>query len=72
MELELQPKDDQPRRKAEAESAEMPVYQGMERRRAVRRVTVDRRTMIRFEAGQDRRRGRERRADLQLWNGRDF
>ncbi len=73
MELELVP-EDEPGRSAtdsqdEADSAVR--YQGPERRAAHRRVTVDRRSMIRFEMTRDRRDGNDRRADLQRWNLRD-
>ena len=47
-------------------------YLGSEHRAMVRRVTVDRREMVRFEDKSDRRNGKERRVASQLWNGRDL
>jgi len=73
MELELVP-DDEPERKAEEtqdDAAKPAPYQGPERRVAQRRVTVDRRSMIRFEMKSDRRSGNDRRSDLERWHLRD-
>ena len=47
-------------------------YTGTEHRHNVRRNTVDRREMVRFEQKSDRRDGKERRITNQLWNGRDL
>ena len=72
MELELVPKDETSRSAVEqGVQEEKPVYLGPERRKNIRRITVDRREMVRFEDRTDRRHGRERRVELQLWNGRD-
>ncbi len=44
------------------------VYKGKERRYSVRRITVNRRDMIRFEPSkEDRRSGKDRRAALNTW-----
>lgn len=48
------------------------LYTGPERRKGLRRLTVDRREMARFESKPDRRRGSDRRGDLKLWDGRSF
>lgn len=72
MELELIPKDETGRAMGNQTTEETPAYQGPERRKLVRRVTVDRREMVRFESKSDRRNGKERRVELQMWNGRDF
>jgi hypothetical protein len=73
MELELMPKSE-PEKAPESHGLDDGplVYTGPERRRAPRRVTVDRREMARFEAKQDRRHGMDRRGDLKLWDGRNF
>ncbi len=72
MTLELVPKealDDAAGQKTNNE--EVPKYIGSERRKMLRRFTVDRREMIRFEGSRpDRRSGNERRIVLQLWDGR--
>jgi hypothetical protein len=73
VELELLPKDES----GAPSSGEAPkdgplVYSGPERRKQARRVTVDRREMIRFEDKPDRRSGHDRRVALKLWDGRDF
>lgn len=73
MELELVPKNESVRTSENLSPKERPlVYTGPERRRGLRRVTVDRREMARFEAKTDRRHGVDRRADLKLWDGRNF
>lgn len=73
MELELVPKD------APAQNIESDVphdgplkYTGPERRKAPRRVTVDRREMVRFESTKDRRQNGDRRLNTRMWDGRDF
>ena len=59
--------------RGEAPSEETtPAYMGTEHRVAVRRITVDRREMVRFEDKSDRRNGKERRVSQQLWDGRDL
>ena len=73
MELELVPKSESVRSPENLEAKERPlVYTGPERRRGLRRVTVDRREMARFEDKKDRRHIVDRRADLKLWDGRNF
>lgn len=73
MELELVPKDKIDQKVAHQEAEESPmVYTGPERRKKVRRVTVDRREMVRFENKPDRRNGGDRRIATSMWNGRDF
>ena len=59
------------RRQAPSEDTTL-AYTGTEHRLAVRRVTVDRRDMVRFEDKSDRRNIKERRVANQLWNGRDL
>jgi hypothetical protein len=59
------------RRKAPSEDT-TPAYTGREHRVNVRRITVDRREMVRFEDTSDRRNGKERRIAQQMWNGRDL
>jgi hypothetical protein len=49
-----------------------PAYLGTEHRIVVRRDTVDRRGMVRFEDNSDRRIGKERRSTQQMWNGRNL
>jgi len=78
MELELVPKEafdqsvaNQNSGKAAGEEEKM-VYTGRERRIGQRRITVDRREMVRFESKPDRRQHRERREDLRMWDGRDI
>jgi len=51
---------------------EVPKYIGPERRKNQRRVTVDRREMIRFESTLGRRTLGDRRGELKLWDGRNF
>jgi hypothetical protein len=73
MELELVPKSEPATIPENPGAKEKPlVYTGPERRRGLRRITVDRREMARFEARTDRRHGVDRRADLKLWDGRNF
>jgi len=59
------------RRQAPSEDTTL-AYTGTEHRLLVRRVTVDRRDMVRFEDKSDRRNIKERRVANQLWNGRDL
>ena len=73
MELELVPKEQIDQKVTAQESEEAPlVYTGPERRKKVRRVTVDRREMVRFENKPDRRSGGDRRIATRMWDGRDF
>lgn len=73
MELELMPKNESERVPDDQVSQDGPlIYTGPERRKELRRVTVDRREMARFEAKLDRRHGVDRRSDLKLWDGRNF
>jgi hypothetical protein len=72
MALELVPKEAvSSASKQGALQEENPTYSGIERRREQRRITVDRREMIRFDAS-ERRSGGERRASLGLWKNREF
>ena len=71
MELELVPKETFDSPASKTLNDDEPVYVGKERRVADRRVTVERRSMIRFESKGDRRSGQDRRSILQLWKGRD-
>lgn len=59
------------RRQAPSEDT-TPAYTGTDHRVNVRRVTVDRREMVRFEDKAARRSGKERRIAKQLWDGRDL
>ncbi len=59
------------RRQAPSEDTTL-AYTGTEHRVNVRRITVDRREMVRFEDKSDRRNGKERRIAQQMWNGRDL
>lgn len=73
MELELVPKDDYDRSVAnQSPEEEGLVYTGPNRRKNVRRVTVDRREMVRFEDKPDRRSGGDRRIATRMWDGRDL
>lgn len=73
MELELMPKGEQEKVPDVQGPQDGPlVYTGPERRKALRRMMVDRREMARFEAKPDRRRGMDRRVELKLWDGRNF
>lgn len=74
MELELMPMDEPDTGAGDLALQDRPLkYTGPERRKiGVRRVTVDRREMARFEAKKDRRHGVDRRGDLKLWDGRNF
>lgn len=71
MELELLPlgfEDPEQDRRANPKAGK-PKYEGVERRRDVRRLCMDRRAMLRFEPGQaDRRSGNDRRAENAVWN----
>ena len=59
------------RRQAPSEET-TPAYTGTDHRVVARRITVDRREMVRFEDKTDRRRGPERRVANKLWDGRDL
>ena len=73
MELELMPKNEPEKAPETQGPVDGPlVYTGPERRKGLRRVTVDRREMARFESKLDRRRGGDRRIELKLWDGRNF
>ncbi|WP_455198426.1 hypothetical protein [Kaarinaea lacus] len=73
MELELVPKDNIDRTVANQPSDENELaYTGPERRKKVRRITVDRREMVRFETKPDRRSGGDRRIATKMWDGRDI
>lgn len=73
MELELVPKSEPAQIPDNLGPKDGPLkYTGPERRKGSRRVTVDRREMARFEEKTDRRHGMDRRADLKLWDGRNF
>ncbi len=74
MGLELVSKDEidvEVRRQAPSEDTTL-AYTGTEHRIVVRRITVDRREMVRFEDKSDRRNDKERRIAQQVWNGRDL
>lgn len=47
-------------------------YTGSERRKALRRIKVDRREMVRFETTPDRRQAGDRRLKTRMWDGREF
>lgn len=74
MELELVSKDEIDSNISNQAPLEenIPAYMGTEHRVNIRRVTVDRREMVRFEQKSDRRNGKERRVAKQLWDGRDL
>lgn len=68
MGLELEPLDPG-QKKDETDGWEPVGYQGIERRQQHRRVSADRRSMIRFESGgSDRRSGGDRRQGEAPWN----
>ena len=46
-------------------------FNGAEHRLKVRRITAERRELIRFESTSDRRSGLERRIAHHLWDGRE-
>ena len=72
MELELVPKEAYEQKVADQTPGEEPlVYKGPDRRKKIRRVTVDRREMVRFENKPDRRCGGDRRIATRMWDGRD-
>ena len=71
MELELVPKEAFDAIGSQTPKSETPAYTGRDRRVSDRRVTAERRNMIRFEATPDRRGGQDRRSARQLWQGRD-
>jgi hypothetical protein len=72
MELELVPKEDVDRLVRDQVLEDAPVYQGPERRKNIRRITAERRAMVRFEKKSDRRSGIDRRASAHLWDRRDI
>ncbi|MBL1277634.1 MAG: hypothetical protein COB30_016250 [Ectothiorhodospiraceae bacterium] len=73
MELELVSKSEQDTPGTDsALDGDMPKYVGPERRKSLRRITVDRREMIRFESKSDRRTKGDRRGEQKLWDGRNF
>jgi hypothetical protein len=73
MELELVPKDAPVEKADENAPQDGPLkYTGPDRRKAPRRVTVDRREMVRFENKPDRRQNGDRRLQTRMWDGRDF
>ena len=73
MELELVPKSEPEKIPNTVGPQDGPLkYTGPERRKGLRRVTVDRREMARFEEKTDRRHMVDRRVDLKLWDGRNF
>ena len=73
MELELMPKSE-PEKGLDSQGPQdgQLVYTGPERRKGLRRVTMNRREMARFEAAPDRRQETDRRGELKLWDGRNF
>ncbi len=73
MELELIPKNEWKNEvKPEGLQDGFLQYIGPDRRRATRRITVDRREMVRFENTPDRRYNGDRRLSSRMWNGREF
>jgi hypothetical protein len=69
MELELEPLEQQPE-KNDTDSWQPGSYQGTERRQLHRRISADRRSLVRFESGGgDRRSGGDRRAGETPWSG---
>jgi hypothetical protein len=74
MVLELVPLEDESENDVSQQMArdETPAYGSSERRRKQRRITIDRREMVRFEANLDRRTSKDRRITRALWQGRDF
>ncbi|HHC72581.1 MAG TPA: hypothetical protein ENK54_06755 [Thiotrichales bacterium] len=63
---------DEPRNRAVFQVDEGDVYRGPERRVRERRVLADRREMVRFEPDKKpRRSGKDRRAPLSVWDGRE-
>lgn len=73
MELELVPKDAPAEKIESAGPQDGPLqYTGPDRRKAPRRITVDRREMVRFEETKDRRQNGDRRLKTRMWDGRDF
>jgi len=73
MELELIPKSEPEKVLNTQGPQDGPlVYTGPERRKGLRRVTMNRREMARFEAAPDRRRGMDRRVELKMWDGRNY
>jgi len=70
MELKLVPKDEW---ENEAGPEDAPLQHiGPDRRKETRRITVDRREMVRFESTPDRRHNGDRRLNTRMWDGRDF
>ena len=72
MELELVPKEDIDSQVRDQVLEDTPVYKGPERRKNIRRITAERRAMVRFEMKADRRSGIDRRASVHLWDRRDI
>jgi hypothetical protein len=73
MELELVPKDAPVEKDVSNTPQDGPLkYTGPDRRKAPRRITVDRREMVRFENKPDRRQNGDRRLQTRMWDGRDF
>ncbi|HHI94484.1 MAG TPA: hypothetical protein ENK04_13385 [Gammaproteobacteria bacterium] len=74
MELKLVPKDEweNEARSEGPEDDEALQYIGPDRRKAHRRIKVDRREMVRFESTPDRRHNGERRLSTSMWDGREF
>lgn len=73
MELELVPMDAPEYGEGnDAQAEEKPVYDGPDRRKYNRRVTPDRRAMVRFEETADRRKGGDRRKSQKIWNTREL
>lgn len=73
MELELVPKDAPEQQTTSGMPQDGALkYTGPERRKAPRRIKVDRREMVRFENTPDRRQAGDRRLKTRMWDGRDF
>ncbi|MCF6256260.1 MAG: hypothetical protein L3J98_07915 [Gammaproteobacteria bacterium] len=73
MELKLVPKDEWENEAEPEGSEDGPLqYTGPDRRKASRRIKVDRREMIRFENTPDRRQNGDRRLNTRMWDGREF
>ncbi len=74
MELKLVPKDEWENEAGPDGSEDGPPlqYTGPDRRKASRRIKVDRREMVRFENTPDRRHNGDRRLNTRMWNGREF
>lgn len=73
MELKLVPKDEwESTIKSENLQEGFLRYAGPDRRKAARRITVDRRAMVRFENVPDRRQNGDQRLGTRIWSGREF